>query len=506
VHNASQAPQDVWLGIDVGTQSVRALAVSDAGRLLALGSHPLTSRRDGERRHEQDPEQWWRAVAAACRALVQQLPASRIRALAVDATSGTVLLADQDTRSLTPALMYDDARAAAEAQLVRDVSAETLPPLASWARPSWSLPKLLWLLREYRNIAPGARLLHQSDFVNSRLAGHPVACDWSNAFKSGYDLAAKAWHPALFAALAIPEPIMPEVVPPGTQLATVCAQAASETGIPAATPIVAGMSDACAAQIASGALDVGDWNSVLGTTLALKGVTRQLIQDPAGVLYSHRSPDGCWLPGGACNVGAGALARHFPGEDLNRFTAEAAARGPATVTLYPLPGRGERFPFFAPNAEEFTLGEPRDEVDLFSGILQGVAFVERLCFDYLDLLGAPLHGSLSFTGGATRNRYWNQLRADVLGRRVRIPQNPEPALGMAILAAAAPREPLAVVAQRMSRTRERIEPSAGGSSSFHAPYLRFVAELERRGWLPAPLAQHAAARIGRPLAAAVNHP
>jgi len=56
-----------WLGLDLGTQSVRAMVVSDAGQALAVGSHKLTSRRDGPR-HEQDPEEWWRATSAACRA------------------------------------------------------------------------------------------------------------------------------------------------------------------------------------------------------------------------------------------------------------------------------------------------------------------------------------------------------------------------------------------------------------------------------------------------------
>ena len=80
-----------------------------------------------------------------------------------------------------------------------------------------------------------------------------------------------------------------------------------------------------------------------------------------------------------------------------------------------------------------------DDFSLCAALFQGVAFVERLCFDYLALLGAPVDGDLSLTGGATRSRYWCQLRADVLGRPVRLPENPEPALGMAVLAASAGR-------------------------------------------------------------------
>src|SRR5271154_2264352 len=94
-----------WLGLDLGTQSVRAMVVSSSGETLAVGSHKLTSRRDGPR-HEQDPEEWWRAISAASRAALAALPTGLpIRGVAVDGTSGTILLVDEDFRPLTPGLM-----------------------------------------------------------------------------------------------------------------------------------------------------------------------------------------------------------------------------------------------------------------------------------------------------------------------------------------------------------------------------------------------------------------
>ncbi|MFB9840722.1 carbohydrate kinase, partial [Actinoallomurus acaciae] len=92
-----------------------------------------------------------------------------------------------------------------------------------------------------------------------------------------------------------------------------CAAAAEVTGIRAGTPIVAGMTDGCAAQLGAGRLTPGSWNSVLGTTLLLKGVTREPLRDPYGVVYSHRAPDDVWLPGGASSTGAGAISRDVPG-------------------------------------------------------------------------------------------------------------------------------------------------------------------------------------------------
>jgi sugar (pentulose or hexulose) kinase len=256
------------------------------------------------------------------------------------------------------------------------------------------------------------------------------------------------------------------------------------------------MTDGCAAQIRAGALSPGSWNSVLGTTLVLKGVTTQPLSDPNGVVYSHRSPDGNWLPGGASSVGAGILSAEFPNRDLDQLSALAAEHELANAITYPLAGRGERFPFDAPDACKFTLGKPRDDVDRFASLLQGIAFVERLCFDYLDWLGADVNGRLTLTGGGARSRYWCQLRADVLDRTVTLVENAEPAMGMAILAAAQGRS-LAEVAGAMVTVRETIDPRPDRHRRFTEPYLRLIDELARHGWLPAVVTQHTIKRATR---------
>ncbi|NUW42180.1 FGGY-family carbohydrate kinase [Nonomuraea rhodomycinica] len=478
----------VWIGVDLGTQSVRAMAVAADGQVLGAASRSLTSRRDGPR-HEQDPEQWWEELAAATREALDGVAPERVRGVAVDATSGTILLADRAGRPLTPGLMYDDRRAAGEVDRVNAAGAHVWEKLGyRRMQATWALPKLLWLLRD----APeGARLSHQNDFVNRRLAGREVATDLSNALKTGVDLVEERWPYDVLDALGVPAAMLSPVVRPGTVIGQVCAQAAEETGIPEGTPIVAGTTDGCAAQLGAGALRPGSWNSVMGTTLVLKGVTPELVHDPLGVVYSHRAPDGSWLPGGASSTGAGVLARDLPGRDLDALAAEAARRfGPGgrepAATIYPLVSRGERFPFAAPEAESFTLGEVADDVDRYAAILRGAAYVERLCFDYLDLLGAPVDGEIILTGGATRSAYWNRLRAGVLGRPVTLRENAEPALGMAALAAG----PGAT--DGMVRTREIVHPDGGDDLREH--YLRFVGELETRGWLPATAAAHARKR------------
>jgi sugar (pentulose or hexulose) kinase len=448
------------MGLDVGTQSVRAMVVAADGEVLGRGAVALRSVR-ARARHEQDPRAWWDGVAGASREALRSVAPERLRGVATCATSGTIVLVDRDGKPLTPGVMYDDGRAA-----------------------GGPAGRLEWLLREWP--ARGARLAQQADVVTRALVGHAVPSDSSHALKSGYDPERETWGE-----LDAPDALLPEVVRSGSRLGEVCAEAAARTGIPAGTAVIAGMTDGCAAQLAAGALREGDWSSVLGTTLVLKGYSAAIVRDPAGVLYSHRAPDGGWLPGGASSTGAGILATRFAGRDLDDLGRRAQAFEGTSVLSYPLVSRGERFPFRAPDAEPFVLGEPGDEAELYAALLLGVAFAERLCFDYVDLLGAPTGGELTLTGGATRSRWWCQLRADVLGRPVRLVEQSEAVFGMALLAAAAGGD-LAAVAASMVRTREVIAPRAG--AAFTPRYLRLVAELERRGWLGAALADHARAR------------
>lgn len=489
---------DVWVGIDLGTQSVRALAVSAAGKVLGSGTAKLHSYRDGPR-HEQQPRQWWSAVQTACHAALAGLPRlapGSVGGVAVDGTSGTVLLVDGDGDPTTPALMYDDTRAAAEVNQVNEVGGPLWAVLGyQRMQPAWALPKLRWLLNEYPQPPAGARAASQVDVINRALVGAPVPTDLSNALKTGADLINESWPADVLDALDIPARLLPPLVRSGTPIGTVCAEAAALTGLPMGTPVIAGCTDGCAAQLGAGALAEGSWNSVLGTTLVLKGVTGELLHDPLGVVYSHKAPDGRWLPGGASSTGAGAIARQFPGRDLDELAARAGEFEPACVLAYPLASaRGERFPFVAPDAEAFLLGSPRDDSELYAAMLQGVGYVERLCFEYLASLGAPVHGDLLLTGGGASSAYWCQLRADILGRPVKLPANAEPALGMALLAAT-PGRPPAEVAAEMVRIREVIEPRAG-ADRFDQPYRRLLDELTRRGWLPEEITERITTEVG----------
>jgi sugar (pentulose or hexulose) kinase len=482
VHDPASVDAPLWVGIDLGTQGVRAVLVDGAGAVLGSGSAPLESDvRTGER-HEQDPADWWRATCIATRAALAARGGRAVGGVSIDSTSGTLVVQDAQGHAAGPALMYDDRRAAAEAVRAQDEGADLWTALGYRMQASWALPKVTWLVA--RDAVPaGHRLAHQADHIGARLAGHPVPTDWSHALKTGYDLLGDAWPGAVLDRLGIDPAVLPPVVAPGERVATVSAAAAAETSIPAGTPIVAGMTDGCAAQVATAALAPGQWCSALGTTLVLKGSTTDLLHDPTGAVYCHRNPDGGWLPGGASSTGAGVLASELPGADLDALTERARERGVPAGATYPLAGRGERFPFVADKAEGFDLGASEaDPAARLQRVAHGVAYVERLAFDVLADLGADVSGPVIATGGAGGNDWWTQLRADVLQRPVAVPEHAGSAIGSAVLAAA-PVGELATTARAMVRMRRWFEPDPARADKLTDGYLRLVAALQDRGWL-----------------------
>jgi sugar (pentulose or hexulose) kinase len=479
---SASTPDTASLGIDIGTQSAHAVLLDGAGHCLGRAAASLRAadeRNDG--RHVQHPDAWWAASCGATRQALAGLDGRDLTAVAIAATSGTVLVQDRDGAARGPALMYDDGRAVAQAERAQRIGAAAWRRLGYRMQPTWALPKVLWFL-EHGELAAGDRLAHQADHIAGRLAGHPVAADTSHALKTGADPIALDWPTETLSALGLDSSLLPPVVPPGATLGVVSVAAAAATAIPAGTPIRAGMTDGCAAQIAAAALRPGSWSSALGTTLICKGSTRELLHDEAGAVYCHRNPDGGWLPGGASSAGAGVLSRDFAGADLAALTRAAARFEPAPGVLYPLTGQGERFPFRAPTATGFSTVPGSDPATRFAAILQGVAFVERLCLAVFADLGADISGPITLTGGASVNDYWNQLRTDIIGRPTRIPESAEPAAGMAILAAAPPGQ-LTATAERMVRISREFAPDPERGRLFAATYQDFLRELRDRGWL-----------------------
>mgnify|MGYP005841296919 CR=1 FL=1 len=477
---------DAVVGLDLGTSGARAVAVDCTGRVLAQGAADLPPAPPGlpPGWFEQQPADWWRAACAALRAATAALGDAPIEALATSGTSGTVCLVDAAGAAVGPAIMYSDTRATEEAAAVQAAGQELAGRLGFRFNASFALPKLLWLARHRPHEVARARwFLSPADYIAGRLTGAFGFTDWTNALKCGYDLAAGRW-PDLIAGLGLPLERFPQVLAPGAPRGQVSEAAAQETGLPPGTLVLAGATDGCASQFSTGAASPGDWNSTLGTTLVVKGVSACLLSDPQGRVYSHRHPEGHWLPGAASTTGGEAIAARFGRQQLDRLNAQALQMAPTSLLVYPLVRRGERFPFAHPQAEGFALGGCDDRATWYTAHLEGVAYVERLAFQVLEEIGFAVGETVYAAGGANRSPAWLQLRADIGGRRLAVPAVSGAAMGAAILAAGQVWYPgLAAAARHLVRIERVVEPRPQLRAAYDERYARFLKALQERGYL-----------------------
>ena len=146
--------------------------------------------------------------------------------------------------------------------------------------------------------------------------------------------------------------------------------------------------------------------------------------------------------------------------------------------------RGERFPFLRPEAAGFQIGEAPDEATWFMAHLEGLAYVERLAYDVVEDLGAPVGDTIYVAGGAVRGAAALQVRADVLGRRLEVPQVPAGAMGAAILAARAVAfDSVAAATRAMVHADHAVAPRPERAAAYQTRYERFLAACRERGYL-----------------------
>lgn len=473
------------VGVDVATADVRVVVCASNGEVVARGATRLPRvRRPRPGWAEQDASAWWPAVAAALRQATATLgsSSSAIEAISVAATSGTVVACDLSGTPLVPALMYDDRRGAKDAAHAQEAGYDRWNQLGLRISPSFGLGKAAWFARQLRG-RPW-KLCHTADLVGWHLTGYPVATDWSHALKSGYDPLRNEWPVEAIAALSVDVAVFPRVERPTSVAGHVNDGAEAETGVPAGAKVILGMTDACAAQFAAGANDPGTFVTVLGTTLVVKGVSTNLVRDPAGSVYSHRHPDGAWLPGGASNTGGEALSI-WSARRWAELDESAAAHGPATVVAWPLRRSGERFPIVCPDAEGFVEGKPCSEVDAYRADLEGVAYLERLGYERLSQLGAHRVHPVITAGGGSRSQVWCRIRAGVFNEPVAVAVHADSAFGAAILAASGSiHTSLAAASAAMVSPPQLLEPDGAEVARLQDGFLRFTAALEERGWLP----------------------
>lgn len=481
------------IGLDLGTQGVRAMLADSSGTILASASRRYAQINAAEKQapagyKEQSADDWREAavqVLAELTGLERERLASARVFLSVDGTSGTILPLNRENRPLRTALMYNDGRSACVVPEVHEAAKNLEDKLGYKIGSSFALPKIVWIRDQQPEIFEQAKaFVHQADYIVGCLCGKYQVSDYSNALKTGYDLLDDRWDDTVLRALSLDRSLFPEVMAPGKVIGTILPAVADATGLPRNTQIVSGATDGYAACIASGVVRPGQYNSTLGTTLVLKGVTKEFVRDPEGRVYCHKHPEGYWYPGGAGNVGGLCLNTWFEESKFEEYNAQVPAAVPTGNVIYPLLTKGERFPFVRPEAEGFSALVREDVIGRYAGTMEGVAYTERLCYDTLASLGCVIGDEITITGGAVKAPVWSQIRADVLGKKMVEPAVAETAFGGILLACSAALEcTVSDAAEKMVRTARVFEPDAARHKKYEELYEAFCEACRERGYI-----------------------
>lgn len=472
-----------FIGIDIGTQGARVVMMDEGGRTLAACEEKFAL--NDNSREEQSPTEWWASCCRLFRALVSQVndksSLNAIRAISVTSTSGTIIPLDSNGEPLHNAIMYSDPRSYAEADQCRAIALKAVARGYKAFNASSGLPKMRWFLNQFPESGKRLRrFVHAADFITGRLCGEYGVTDFTNALKSGYNLHLLEWPEYVTGQLGIQKEWLPTVIPPGVPVGAIRKELALEWSLPADIMITSGMTDGCASQVSSGAVNPGQWNTTIGTTLVIKGVTRQELDDPGGAIYNHRHPTGYWMPGGASNTGADWVSKLFSGEDLDDLGRRAAENLPGHLLAWPLMQKGERFPFVAPEASGFwpdTAGKP----ELFRACMEGVAFIERLAYERIVELSAETIECVFSSGGGSHSDTWLRIRSSIINRPIRIANNLSGAAGAAILAASQSHfSSLEEAAAAMVQPEQIVEPEQHLILAYEEKYRLFVEALRTR--------------------------
>ncbi|MEM1285118.1 MAG: FGGY-family carbohydrate kinase [Pseudomonadota bacterium] len=414
------------LGIDIGTSGVRTAVLNAAGEPIAS-----LARASHEADAGSNANAWWQAVQQAVRdqiTLVKQAgyDPREISGLAVDGTSGSMVLADADLKPVTPALLYNTAGFIAEAQRI----AAFAPDPSITRGQSSALARMLHL-QALDQESKAVHLLHQADFIVAKFAGQSLGSDDNNALKTGWDPEARSW-PDWLSAAGVNTALLPKVSLVGEVIGKIEPAIADQFDLSSTLGLHAGTTDSIAAFLASGANQVGDAVTSLGTTLAIKLLSDTRVDDPASGVYSHRLGDN-WLAGGASNTGGGVLAHFFSTDQLKDLSRLINPKIPSELCYYPLLKPGERFPINDPHLQPRLEPRPTDDALFLHGLLESMARIEETAYARLQALGAPRPARLFTAGGGAKNDIWTAIRARRIASKFKVPHHAEAAVGVARL-------------------------------------------------------------------------
>ena len=404
---------DLFLGLDIGTTTIKGVAFDAEGRLVAHAARPYPTARPAPGIAEQDPRHWTEGVAAVLDALVAEGRAERVAGVGLCSQVNTDVFVDGDGRALGPAIGWQDNRAAADAAAL-DAGVSPEERLAWWGAPlpigaSHVLARMAWMARERPDIFAAARhVLSPKDYCLKALTSETVSDAMTNFFVAGLDL-------------AYVEPLIARVpgarqrLPPLKGFAEVVGEVALGGR---KARVVAGTMDAWSGLVGAGAAHAGQGVYMSGTSEIVAIASAARIGAPGVVTFPEAA--GLIVNAGPTQSGGDALQwwAQASGGDVAAVLASAGEADRDGRPILFLPHlEGERAPLWDAQLRGAFVGLDRraGASDLALAVLEGVALSGRLLFEACDAAAGGGTARLFLAGGGARADLWAQIRADCLG-------------------------------------------------------------------------------------------
>ena len=426
------------IGIDIGTSAAKVALFSREGGNRPVGvcsaEYPIYYPAPGY--VEQNAEDWWGAVCKATKELLAKtgIQPGAIAGVGIDGQSWAAVAIGRDGEVLCPTPIWCDTRSAdicraLEQEFGQDRFFNTsLNPL----EPGYTFPKLLWYKQNLPEVYRDAvSILQSNGFIAYRLTGN-FSHDLSQANGLAcFDLRAGKWDLDLCREVGVRTDFLPPLVDSHEIVGRVTPAAAEATGLAVGTPVVAGGLDTACDALGAGVISPGETQEQGGQSGGMSICAASPTADKRLVLCRHVVPGHVLIQGGT--VGGGAILRWFhqnfgdqslgdAGYALADREAEAIAPGADGLILLPYLA-GERSPIWDPKAKGvyYGLDYNKTRAHFHRANLEAAAFALRHNLETAADAGAPV-GVLRASGGAAKSPLWTQIKADVTGCTVEVPE------------------------------------------------------------------------------------
>ncbi|KQT60977.1 xylulose kinase [Methylobacterium sp. Leaf456] len=412
----------MYLGLDLGTSSLKAVLVDGRQNVLDHASVALSVERPHPGWSEQDPASWLAAVHAAMGELRSRRgkELAAVEGIGLSGQQHGAVLLDSDDRILRPCILWDDTRAAAECGELEAAFPDLRRVSGNIAMPGFTAPKLLWVRRHEPDIfARTARVLLPKAWLRLALTGEAIEEMSDASGTSWLDVGRRDWSEAALAATGLSRRSMPRLVEGSAPAGQLRASFAEDWGLTKRPIFAGGAGDNAAGAIGLGAIRPSEAFVSLGTSGVLFATTDAFRPYPERAVHAfcHALPD-LWHQMAVTLSAASSLAwwSGITGMSPGDLVAEIGTPARPSRTIFMPYLAGERTPHNDPAVRGgfLHLAHATDRAAMTQAVLEGVAFSLRDGFDAIAASGTVL-AQVDAIGGGSRSRSWLAILANVLG-------------------------------------------------------------------------------------------